>query len=212
MKIKLNWNYWNYSAKHFNFSMWSRVYTHASLFMTYKERYNLCMNCLSLDHESLDHVSVTNTTLDFCGTIPRCYRDAYVNNFFPNLARPWNSLSIECFSLTYNLNGLNSRINRILQYESESRNCGSFLKRFTVCFSLYLLLFLVTAYLVLAVQSWMEWIPFNQIIKNWGSDQYNSLRHAGNWKYFSGLLLKQNWRKVTLVQMFHLAREMGQYL
>ena len=72
------------------------------------------MNCLSLDHESLDRVSVTNTTLDFCGTIPRCYRGAYVNNFFPNLARLWNSLSIECFSLTYSLNGLNSRNNRIL--------------------------------------------------------------------------------------------------
>ena len=43
---------------------------------------------------------------DFCITIPRCYRDAYVNSFFRRTARLWNSLPRECFPLTYNLNGL----------------------------------------------------------------------------------------------------------
>ena len=28
-------------------------------------------------------------------TIPRCYKDVYVNNFFPCLARLWNSLPVE---------------------------------------------------------------------------------------------------------------------
>ena len=51
---------------------------------------------------------------DFSVTIPRCYKDFYVNGFFPRTARLWNFLPIECFPLTYNLNGFRSRINRHL--------------------------------------------------------------------------------------------------
>ena len=51
---------------------------------------------------------------DFSVTIPRCYKDVYVNSFFPLTARIWNSLRIECFPFTYNLNGFKSRINRHL--------------------------------------------------------------------------------------------------
>ena len=51
---------------------------------------------------------------DFSVTIPRCYKDVYVNNFFPRAARLWNSLPIECFPLTYDLSGFKSRINRYL--------------------------------------------------------------------------------------------------
>ena len=49
---------------------------------------------------------------DFPVTIPRCYKDDYVNNFFPRTVRLWNSLPIECFPLTYDLNYFKSRINR----------------------------------------------------------------------------------------------------
>ena len=52
--------------------------------------------------------------LDISVTIPRCYKDVYVNGFFPRTARLWNSLLIECFPVTYNLNGFKSRINRHL--------------------------------------------------------------------------------------------------
>ena len=51
---------------------------------------------------------------DFSVTICRCYKDVYVNSFFPRTARLWNSLPIECFFLTYDLNDFNSRINRRL--------------------------------------------------------------------------------------------------
>ena len=51
---------------------------------------------------------------DFSVTIPRCYKDVYVNSFFPRTASLWNSLPIECFPLTYNLNGIKYRINRHL--------------------------------------------------------------------------------------------------
>ena len=51
---------------------------------------------------------------DFSVTIPRCYKDVYVNSFFPHTARLWNSLPIECFPLTCDLSGFKSRINRHL--------------------------------------------------------------------------------------------------
>ena len=51
---------------------------------------------------------------DFSVTIPRCYKDVYVNSFFPLTAKRWNSLPIECSPLTYDLSGFKSRINRHL--------------------------------------------------------------------------------------------------
>ena len=51
---------------------------------------------------------------DFSVTIPRCYKDVYVNSLFSHTARLWNSLPIEYFSLTYDLSGFKSRINRDL--------------------------------------------------------------------------------------------------
>ena len=49
---------------------------------------------------------------DFSITIPRGYKDFYVNSFFPCTDRLWNSLPKECFPVTYDLNGSKSRINR----------------------------------------------------------------------------------------------------
>ena len=51
---------------------------------------------------------------DFSVSIRRCYKDVYVNNFFPRTAKLWNSVPVECFPLTYDLNGFKSRINRHL--------------------------------------------------------------------------------------------------
>ena len=55
-----------------------------------------------------------NRLHDFSVTIPRCYKDVYVNSFFPRTARLWNPLPIECFPLSYDLSGFKSRINRYL--------------------------------------------------------------------------------------------------
>ena len=51
---------------------------------------------------------------DFSVTIPRCYKNVYVNSFLLRTARLWNSLPIEYFPLTYDLCELKSRINRYL--------------------------------------------------------------------------------------------------
>ena len=49
---------------------------------------------------------------DFFVTIPRFYKDVYVNSFFPWIARLWNSFPIKCFPLTYDLSDFKSIINR----------------------------------------------------------------------------------------------------
>ena len=51
---------------------------------------------------------------DLSVTICRCYKDVCVNSLFACTARLWNSLSIEWFPLTYDLNGFKCRINRHL--------------------------------------------------------------------------------------------------
>ena len=60
---------------------------------------------------------------DFSITIPRVYKDVYVNSFFPHTARLWNSVPIECFHLTYDLSGFKSRINRHLLTVSKQIFC-----------------------------------------------------------------------------------------
>ena len=48
---------------------------------------------------------------DFSVTIPRCYKDVYVNSFFSRTPGLYNSLPAECFPLTHDLNGFISRVN-----------------------------------------------------------------------------------------------------
>ena len=98
---------------------------------------------------------------DISVTIPRCYKDVYANSFFLPTARLWNSLPIECFPLSYDLNGFKPRINRHLF------NCRFFLKRFPVCLNHFVFLFLVTPCLVVATQPSMEWIPILKKTLNW---------------------------------------------
>ena len=47
---------------------------------------------------------------DFSVTVPKCYKDVYVNSFFPRTARLWNFLPIECFSLTYDLSAFKMKV------------------------------------------------------------------------------------------------------
>ena len=68
---------------------------------------------LAASLEPLTHHFRGRSTL-YSVTIPRCYKDFYVNSFFPRTARPWNSLAIEYFCLTYDLSGFKCRINRHL--------------------------------------------------------------------------------------------------
>ena len=38
--------------------------------------------------------SYSNSFHDFSITVPRRYKDVYVNSFFPRTARPWNSVHV----------------------------------------------------------------------------------------------------------------------
>ena len=90
----------------------------ASLSVFYRYYYGRCFSKLAQLvplHFSRGRCTPYSDRLhDFSVTIPRCYKDVYVNSFFPRTARFWYPLPIECFPLTYNLNGFKSRINRHL--------------------------------------------------------------------------------------------------
>ena len=53
----------------------------------------------------------SNSLHDFSATIPRFYKDVYVNSFFSRTVRLEISLPAECFPLTYHLNCFKSKTN-----------------------------------------------------------------------------------------------------
>ena len=72
---------------------------------------------------------------DFSVTIPRFYKDVYVNRFFPHTARLLNSLPIEFSPLIYDLSGFKSRINRHLLLQVLSKHIFCMLQSFCDSFS-----------------------------------------------------------------------------
>ena len=88
----------------------------ASLSLFYKYYFGRCSSKLAqlvpLPYSRGRSTRYSDRLHDFSVTIPRFYKDVYINSFFPRTGRLWNSLPIECFPLTYNLSGFKSRINR----------------------------------------------------------------------------------------------------
>ena len=123
---------------------------------------------------------------DFPVTTPRCYKDVYVNSSFPRTAKLWNSLPIECFPLTYDVNGSKSRIIRNLF------NCRFFPNRFLVCFNLFVILFRATPCLVVAIQ-WMKRIPIKKMSKK--GHRERSLNSGVNKN------LCKKWKKLNSVEL-----------
>ena len=92
--------------------------TVASLSLFYRYYFGRCSSELAqlvpLPYSRGRFTRYSDRLHDFSVTIPRCCKDVYVNSFFPLTARLWISLPIECFPLTYDLNGFKSRTNRHL--------------------------------------------------------------------------------------------------
>ena len=90
----------------------------ASLSLFYRYYFGTCSSELAqlvplpFSHGKSTHYS--NRLHNFSVTIPRCYRDVYVNNFFPHTAKLWNSLPLEYFPLSYIFTGFKCWINRHL--------------------------------------------------------------------------------------------------
>ena len=55
---------------------------------------------VSLPYSQWRSTCYSDRLRDFSVTIPRCYKDVYVNSFFPRTVRFWKSLPIEWFRLT----------------------------------------------------------------------------------------------------------------
>ena len=90
----------------------------ASLSLFYRHYFGRCSSELAqlvpLPFSRGRSARYSNRLHDFSATIPRCYKNVYVNSFFPCTAKLSNSLPTECFPLNYNLNGCKSKINRHL--------------------------------------------------------------------------------------------------
>ena len=90
----------------------------ASLSLFYRYYFGRCSfelaQLVPLPYSQRRSTRYSDRSHDFSVNIPRCYKDFYVNSFFPSTARLWNSLPIECFLLTYYLHGFKSRIIRHL--------------------------------------------------------------------------------------------------
>ena len=74
----------------------------------------------------------------FYVTIPRGYKNIYVNSFFRHIARSWSSLPVEWVPLTYDLKEFQSAFNR------QFLSLGSSWSALLFAFHLYLILFLTT--------------------------------------------------------------------
>ena len=72
----------------------------ASLSLFYRYHFGRCSSELaglvSLPYSLGRSTRYSDRLHGFSVTIPRCYKDVYVNSFFPCTARLWNSLHIEC--------------------------------------------------------------------------------------------------------------------
>ena len=76
------------------FGSWMKCLTSFILFYMYY--FGICSYKLaemfSLHHSCGRFTCYSNRSHDFSFTIPRCYKDVYVNSFFPQKARLWKSL------------------------------------------------------------------------------------------------------------------------
>ena len=90
----------------------------ASLSLFYWYYFGICSSELAqlvpLPYSQGRSTRYSDRSHDFFVTFPRCSKDVYINSLSRHTGRLWNSLPIECFPLTYDLNGLKYRINRHL--------------------------------------------------------------------------------------------------
>ena len=98
--------------------LWPHCWNIASLSLFYRYYFGRCSSELAevvpLPYSWRRSTHYFNRLHDFSVTVTRCYKVVYVNSFFPCTARIWDSLPIEWFPLTYDLNCFKSRINRHL--------------------------------------------------------------------------------------------------
>ena len=91
---------------------WAHRRNVASLSLFYRYYFGRCsselVQLVPLPYSRGRSTRYSDRLHDFSVTIPICYKDAYVKIFFPRTARLWNSIPVECFPLTYDLNGSKS--------------------------------------------------------------------------------------------------------
>ena len=71
---------------------------------------------------------------DLSFTIPICYKNLFVNSFFPRIVSLQNSLPAECFHLTYYLNGTESIVMNFIRLDPSKQNSYILFTFFYFCF------------------------------------------------------------------------------
>ena len=114
---------------------------------------------------------------EFSVTIPSCYKDVYFNSFFPRTARLWNSLPIECFRLTYDINEFRS-LNVISFFFGRGFGERVFSISVLYSFHLFLLPFLVISCLCVCSALFGGCSAFRIVNANWKKCQTDRLRKS----------------------------------
>ena len=121
----------------------------SSLSLSYRYYFGRCSSELGelvpLSHSRGNSTCYFNRLHDFSFTIPKWYKDVYVNSLFPRIARLWNFLPAECFPLASDLAGFKYNASRqILSFEF-------FLSSVLYAFHLFLIIFETPCLLVAVV-------------------------------------------------------------
>ena len=109
----------------------------ASLSLFYKHYFGRCSSELAqlvpLPYSRRRSTRYSERLHEFYVTVSRCYKDVYVNSFFPCAAILWNFLPIECFPLTYDIKALSLELTELSFYMyvlSKQISCVLFFLRF----------------------------------------------------------------------------------
>ena len=155
----------------------------------YLSRYNIA-RCLSELFELVPHphtrgrvTCYLNWFHDSLVIIPKCYKDVYVNSFFPDTARLQNYLPTESFPLTYDINNFKSRPNKHFIL-----SLGSLQTAFVYAFHLFLLLSIFLIFLKLHALWWL--FTLHQVNPNKKKIKTGFYVHGFLYELFSFQILK----------------------
>ena len=99
----------------------------------------------------------SNLLHDSSVAIPRCYKDVYVNSFFPGTVCLQYFVLAKCFPLTYDLNGFKSRVVGTICLWAFSNQLSY------LVFIFFLFFFFITPYVKVAFQLYIESIPIKKL-------------------------------------------------
>ena len=111
----VTWIWWISYRNRYGELLVLHLFAVANLSLSYRYYFgNGHLNLMNFLHFLILVISPIVILHDFSVINPRHYKAVYVNSFLPRTSRLWNSLTAECFTMIYDLNGFSSKVNRHL--------------------------------------------------------------------------------------------------